>query len=165
MTEYEFHPLCLAFPAYQPDVYAARLAAYRDNPRLVRDAAVLLARDAGEWKIADGRHHYLICKELGYECGFDRFEGDPAELSALVLARNAHRRHADPSQIAAAIVAVNDWARGGDRGNQHTGGKASHDALPTQDETAKAWERVGRATIKRGPRGFIASSASRLLHA
>lgn len=140
MIEYKFHPLCLAFPDYTPQVYSLRRDDYKAHPERAGDTAVLIAQDPadGEWKIADGRHHYRICRELGYECDFQRFTGPPAELSDLVLSRNAHRRHVEPSQIAAAIVAVSDWVRGGDHGNQHTGGKTARAVLPTQAETAKA---------------------------
>jgi hypothetical protein len=102
VTEYGFHPVCLAFPAMPEGAYKRRLADYRAHPERAQDTAVLLAQDDdGQWKIADGRHHFLICRELGYECEFQKFTGTRAELVALVTARNINRRHQTESQIAA----------------------------------------------------------------
>lgn len=98
--EYAFHPVCVAWPEYDDATYQKRLAAYRDHPERADDTAVILAEDAQTWKIADGRHHYLICQELGYACRFEQFAGSLSELIALVTARNGNRRHLDPSQRA-----------------------------------------------------------------
>lgn len=118
MTDYAYHPLCLAFPEMTPDAYAKRLADYRKHPKRADDTAVLLAQDEGEWKILDGRHHYRICQELGYECRFEKVEGDRDELADIAEARGINRRHQTESQIGAAIVALNDFRHGGDHSNK-----------------------------------------------
>ena len=112
MTEYKFHPLCLAFPEMPPEAYERRRADYGKHPDRAGDTQVLLAEHEGEWKILDGRHHYLICKELGYPCQFLRVEGTPDELADIAEARGINRRHQTESQIAAAILALNEFRRG-----------------------------------------------------
>lgn len=139
MKEYQFHPLCTAFPAMSPELYARRREDYRQHPKRANESTVLLAKDGKEWKIADGRHHYLICQELGYECEFAEFTGTDDELAAVVLAHNLNRRQLEPAQIAAVVVKVNEWKHGGDRK-----GKSSTDQVApvqldhkTQAETAE----------------------------
>lgn len=147
MTEYEYHPVCLAFSEYTPDVYAKRLADYRRHPERAGDTAVLIAQDEadGQWKIADGRHHYRICRELGYDCDFQRFTGTPCELADLVESRNANRRHDTPTQIAASIVALNVFRHGGNRKGRDQAAPVPLD--PTQAEKAKA-SGVSERTIR-----------------
>lgn len=115
MIEYAFHPLCLAFPEMEPDAYARRLADYRKHPERADDTVVLIAPDeddGGELKILDGRHHYLICKELGYECAFEKVTGDRDELADIAEARGINRRHQSETQIAAALIVLNEFRRG-----------------------------------------------------
>jgi hypothetical protein len=161
---FQFHPVCLAFPEMGEEGYQRRLKDYRRHPERAGDTAVLLAQDEadGEWKIADGRHHYLLCRELGYEAKFQKFTGDPAELVDLVKARNINRRHQSESQIAAAIAALETWERGGDRGNQHTVGKTARAVLPTQEYTARA-AGISADTLQRA--GKVAEKAPELLSA
>lgn len=138
MTEYELHPVCLAFPEMGPEAYEHRLEDYRQHSERAADTPVLLARDEadGKWKIADGRHHYRICRELGYEFKIEEFSGTPAELVAIVKARNINRRHQTPSQIAAVIAALQNWEQGGDHRSEKN--KTARAVLKTQEETAKS---------------------------
>jgi hypothetical protein len=82
-------------------------------------AAVVLAADPadGEWKIADGRHHYRICKELGYVCKFERFAGSEAELYDFAEARGLNRRHLSETQRAAVEVRFTQFRGAGRPGN------------------------------------------------
>lgn len=55
-----------------------------------------------------------------------------------VISMNLRRRHLDQSQRAKAMANLCGLARGGDRGNQYTGGKPSGDALAlTQAQAAE----------------------------
>ena len=159
--DFEFHPLCLALPAIDKATMDRRRADYEKYPKRAGDTAVVLAQDEadGKWKIADGRHHYLICKELGYEVEFQRFRGTPQELADLVAARGLDRRHMTQSQRAAAVAVMYKWVHGGDRKTI----KASQDALiPTQEEMAGR-QKVGRSTIQRAAK--VAADAPELLPA
>ena len=102
MSTYKFHPFCTAFNEYTAEEYAERLADYRAHPERAEENVTLLALHQGEWKIADGRHHYLICTELGYEVRFEKYDGSLADLKALVESRNGLRRHDSPGARAAA---------------------------------------------------------------
>ena len=136
-NDYEFHPVCLAFPAYEPGVYDRRRDDYKAHPERAGDTAVVVAQDEadGEWKIADGRHHYLICRELGYEFDVQRFTGGRNELVDLVESRNANRRHQTQTQVAASILALNAFRHGGDR--RSPGYQAATLPLDTQAEVAE----------------------------
>jgi hypothetical protein len=163
--EYDFHPVCVAFSAYKPEVYAKRLEDYRRHPERAGDTAVLLAKDEadGAWKVADGRHHYLICQDIGYECEFQRFTGTPKQLGELVIARNYDRRHDDPSQLAASIVLVMEWVNGGNRkGDQSPPGDSDRKANKSQEATAKD-AGIGKNTLKRAAK--VKAKAPELLPA
>jgi hypothetical protein len=155
MTKYKYHTLCEAYPAYEPDVYARRRDYYQSHPELADLVEVLLADDDGEEKIADGRHHYRICNELGYPCKFRRFEGTREELADLVEFLNANRRHMTPSQLAASAVAVNQYRRGGDRRSE--GFKVSRDTLKQAAEK----KGISEETIKRANK--VANKAPEVL--
>ncbi len=143
MTDYEFHPLCLAFPAMTAGAYAKRLADYRKHPERADDTVVLLAadeEDAGKLKILDGRHHYRICKELGYECGFETVAGDRDELADIAESRGINRRHQSETQIAAALVALNAFRHGGDRKSE----AVKNQAAPVPLDPAKPKKSKGK---------------------
>lgn len=157
------HPVCVAFPAYSAEAYATRLADYKAHPERAKDTTVVLAVDAadGDWKVADGRHHLMICEELGYESEFTRFTGTPAELADFVLARNAHRRHETESQRAASIAAVMTWVKGSNQHARKQDGSREPSCKSQQQVADEAG--IGRETLKRAAK--VAREAPELLPA
>ncbi len=85
--------------------------------------------------------------------------------SGAVVFSITHRRPLNESQRAMVAAKIATMQKGGDRGNQHTGGKASIDALP-QSEVAEmlnvSRESVQRATtvVKSGDKKLIADVES-----
>ena len=101
-------------------------------------------------KILDGRNRYKACIELGIEpelCEVDESKPNFDPI-AYVLSHNLHRRHLTESQRSMVAGKLATLPRGGDRGNQHTGGKGSIDTLPTIDDAASLLS-VGRASVAR----------------
>ena len=90
-------------------------------------------------KIIDGRNRYsailrLQEQKVNIEPTFREWDGQ-GSLVAFVVSLNLHRRHLDVSQRAMVAATLANQKRGGDRGNQHTGGKAQICAMP-QEEAA-----------------------------
>ena len=84
--------------------------------------------------LLDGRNRALACEMAGVEPETTIFDGDPWLFS---LSRNRHRRHMTTDQIALVAAGLVSQSRGGNRGNQYTGGKPSNEGLPIA-EVAKA---------------------------
>jgi hypothetical protein len=106
-------------------------------------------------KILDGRNRYRACLALGIE---PRTEDLPPDTDALayVLDANLRRRHLPDVQRAFVAAQVMNMRRGGDRGNQHTGGKPPIGGLPGQPpasgaEAAKRFD-VPERTIEKAKR-------------
>jgi ParB-like nuclease domain len=90
-----------------------------------------------EGTILDGRHRYQAVVRLpGTDLKVEVFRGTEAEKAALVMSENIHRRHLTTDQRAAIAADLATLGRGGDRGNQYTGGKVSNDPLATSEEPA-----------------------------
>jgi hypothetical protein len=119
--KYELHPACAAWPEMKPeelreladDIVANGL---RESITLTPDGL-----------LNDGRNRALACEIAGVEPTTTIFHGDPWLYS---LSRNKHRRHMTTDQIALVAAELAKQSRGGDRGNQYTGGKPSNEGLP-----------------------------------
>ena len=140
---YELHPLCTLFPRLSE----AEAASLRDDIKAngLRQPIIL-----HKGMILDGGNRYRACVDAGVEPKFVEFDGE--NIVSFVLSANLHRRHLSPGQQAAIVASAQDWAKaqtkGGDRGNQHTGGKVSADTLATAEDRA-AQAGVSIATQKR----------------
>lgn len=115
------HPACAAWPEMSPS----------DLQALSDDIAVNGLRDpitlTSNGLLLDGRNRALACVMAGAELRTTVYdEGDPWLFS---LSRNKHRRHLTTDQIAMVAATMATASHGGDRGNQHTGGKSSNEPL------------------------------------
>ena len=77
-----------------------------------------------------------------------------------VISMNLRRRHLSESQRAQAMANLCGLARGGDRGNQYTGGKGSIEPLALTIDSAAEKASVGRETMKRAVTVSISISFS-----
>ena len=124
-----FHPVAAIFPMMSEPEFAGLVDDIRANGLQV---PVWLH---GDGRIIDGRNRYQACHQLGIEVSeaagtCQIYDGPDSELVAFVLSLNLHRRHLDSDQRAMVAAKIATLGRGGDRGNQHTGGKAEISALP-----------------------------------
>jgi hypothetical protein len=129
---WELHPACALWPEMPP----ADLQALSDN---IADHGLLepivLTPDG---LCLDGRNRGLACVMAGVEPRTEIYHGDPWAYS---LSRNKYRRHMTVDKIAMVAAAMVTATHGGDRGNQHTGGKRPDGPLPLS--VAKAAEDAG----------------------
>lgn len=99
-----------------------------------------------EGMILDGRHRHAAAIEAEVVPSFKLFEGKNA--FAFVV-KKILRQHLNDTQRAILAAKWAQMPRGGDRGNQHTGGKPAAAGLPTQSQAAAALnvseDAVGRA--------------------
>lgn len=99
--DFDFHDYCKPWPQLPPDEFKLLKESIQtfglNNPiTLVGDEVV-----NGEivYRILDGRHRYLVCKELNIMPRFREFEGPGSPLE-FAIAENLRRRQMTPSQRA-----------------------------------------------------------------
>lgn len=127
----ELHPLCTLFPRIEGAEFDALVADIKTNglrePIIVHDGMIL-----------DGGNRYRACIQAGVAPRTRQFDGK--SIVGFVLSANLHRRHLTPGQQAAIVASAQDWAKaqghGGNRGNQHTGGKVQDCTLATAEDRA-----------------------------
>ncbi len=137
---YRVHPLAELFPPMESGKYEALKADIAENGQL---------QEIMFWQgqLIDGRHRLRACIELGIDPYTAELD-DEADPYVFVIGHNLHRRHLTESQRSMVAGKLATLPRGGDRGNQHTGGKGSIDTLPTIDDAASLLS-VGRASVAR----------------
>jgi len=118
---YDIHPVAEMFPLIEGKAF--------DD--LVADIKANGLRDPIEYQgnaILDGRNRLRACKEAGVTPEYKEIPSnvDPVKH---IISRNIHRRHLTTAQRAAIAAELATMERGGDRGNQYTGGKRSNDLL------------------------------------
>lgn len=97
VPDYQFHPLCLIFPA--PDRLEVEAMA-EDLQKLGQLEPILLY----DGKIIDGRLRYLACRMLGITPWIEEWSGD--DPAGMVHSRNLIRRHYGTGQRALAAAAL-----------------------------------------------------------
>lgn len=159
MTTYDAHPSAGLFPMM-------------DRPGLIELSEDILKHGLlqpivlYEDRILDGRNRSAACEMNGVTPRYIRWEPDGTSPTEYVIAANLHRRHLTTAQRAAVAVAALPLLeaeakerRGGDRGNQYSGGKVASaskdaDASPRGRASAIAAAQVGvsRPTVERAKR-------------
>ncbi len=94
VTELELHPLAALTPPMNEPQYQAFRDEVRASPRGVITPVILIGG-----KLADGRHRWRACIDLGLECPAVEYDEGP-ESEALVFAANVTRKHLTSSQLA-----------------------------------------------------------------
>ena len=129
--KYELHPACVCWPPMSEAEIAELSADIARNGQLF--PAIL-----HEGQILDGRNRGLACDRAGIELRTEIYQGD--DPVGFVISANLHRRHLPKVELAFIGETLATLKRGGDRGNQYTGGKALSSALPlskTREQVAK----------------------------
>jgi ParB-like chromosome segregation protein Spo0J len=141
----KFHEYANLFPM-MPEMNLMRLAEDikekgQSDPVITLDGMIL-----------DGRNRFKACEINGITPRCEAYKGD--DPLGFVISHNLHRRHLTESQRAMVAAKWAGLKQGGDRGNQHTGGKspigglANPSATATRDEAA-ALLNVGTSSIDR----------------
>lgn len=111
MTEMRFHPVSGLFPEMSEAEFEALVADIAENglrePIHVVDETII-----------DGRHRYRACLASGIKPRFVTAD-ESADLIALVISLNLHRRHLTESQRAMVAARLATRHRGDFNGNQH----------------------------------------------
>lgn len=137
---YKIHPAANVFPMMGDDEYERLVKSIEAGglrvPIVVFNGMIL-----------DGRNRLRACVRLGIEPRVTHFEGsDPVDH---VVALNLTRRHLNESQRSMVAAKIANLQRGGDRGNQHTGGKVSSETLPVTQTDAATKLNVSRPSVLR----------------
>ena len=121
----DVHPLAQIFPPMSEEAFKALVDDIKENglrePIIIHDGQVL-----------DGRNRYRACSELGIEPITRAWDRRGTALS-FVISKNLHRRHLNESQRAMVAAKIESISNGGNRGNQHVGGRTPIGVLPRKD--------------------------------
>jgi hypothetical protein len=142
-AEYEIHPAATLFPMMDADSFQRLKADIKENGQ---EKCITFF----DGQLLDGRNRMKACEELGIEPSIEEIEdsGDGKfDPFRWVLSVNLHRRHLTESQRAMVAAKLATITRGGDRGNQHTGGKVQICTLPPSMEQAAEMLSVGRRSV------------------
>ena len=105
-----------------PETELAKLA------QNIREKGQLLPITSYEGQILDGRNRYKACEIAGVDPRIEDYTGD--DPLGLVASLNDHRRHDSENERAMVGARMANLRQGGERGNQHTGGKKPTGHLP-----------------------------------
>jgi hypothetical protein len=113
-----YHPLCETCRPLE----GAELAALADDIK-ANSLHYPIVTYGDPPKILDGKNRYRGCLKANVPGRWQRFIGTDEQARAFVRSRNLLRRHDNDFLMARSSLALVTTKRGGDRGNQHTGGK------------------------------------------
>ena len=99
-AELTFHPAASIFPLMQGEEYQQLL--YDIQEHGLREPILLC-----DGQILDGRNRFRVCREIGIEPAFRKWDGKGGSSPlSVVLSLNLHRRHLTSSQRAAIAVEI-----------------------------------------------------------
>ena len=99
-AELKFHPAASIFPLMQGEEYQQLL--YDIQEHGLREPILLC-----DGQILDGRNRFRVCREIGIEPAFRKWDGKGGSSPlSVVLSLNLHRRHLTSSQRAAIAVEI-----------------------------------------------------------
>ena len=137
------HPVAELFPLLSHDDLEALADDIETNGQ--RDP-ILMYVD----QIIDGRNRHAACVLKGIEPKTEQYTGNPADIPALIISKNLHRRHLTTDQRAA-IAAELTTMRLGD--NQHAGPEGPPNGGPSLPKVSAAAAaklmNVGERTVER----------------
>ena len=98
-AELQYHPAASVFPMMRGDEYQELL--YDIQEHGLREPILLC-----DGQILDGRNRFRVCREIGIEPAFRKWDGKAGSPLSVVLSLNLHRRHLTSSQRAAIAVEI-----------------------------------------------------------
>ncbi len=98
-AELQFHPAASVFPMMRGEEYQELL--YDIQEHGLREPILLC-----DGQILDGRNRFRVCREIGIEPAFRKWDGKGGSPLSVVLSLNLHRRHLTSSQRAAIAVEI-----------------------------------------------------------
>lgn len=126
MTTYQSHPIAEIWPLMEGADFDKLVADIKANGQRL---PILFYQG----KVLDGRNRARACEAAGIEPRYEQAAAtNDNEAIALVVSLNDNRRHLSSDQRAFAAARLANITQGGDRGNQHTGGKLANESLPTK---------------------------------
>ncbi len=131
MTNYPVHPACALWPRPSDEEVTALAESIKTeglhNPIWLFEGAIL-----------DGKTRDEACRIAGVEPRFETYAGD--DPIGFTIAQNKLRRHQEPGVLALIVAKLCKLPRGGNRGNQYTGGKPLAKGLPNKTMAELALE-------------------------
>ncbi len=98
-AELQYHPAASVFPMMRGEEYQELL--YDIQVHGLREPILLC-----DGQILDGRNRFRVCREIGIEPAFRKWDGKGGSPLSVVLSLNLHRRHLTSSQRAAIAVEI-----------------------------------------------------------
>jgi hypothetical protein len=123
---YPIHPACAAWPEMSDKELQELAADIKEHGQL--ESATITP----DGELLDGRNRQDACAINGTELATVVYDGDPVAYS---LSKNKYRRHMNKTALAFVCAEMAKLPRGGDRGNQYTGGKVVNTTLPPDIDT------------------------------
>ncbi|WUI02081.1 DNA methyltransferase [Spirillospora sp. NBC_00431] len=139
MNEIAFHPVADIFPMMSDREFSDLVADITEHG--LREPVWLHS----DGRIIDGRNRYRACLKSGVEPQFRIHEGSDADLVALVVSLNLHRRHLNESQRSMVAARIAKLPLGA---NQHGAAEGVSIDTPSLAEAAEMMN-VGRASAAR----------------
>ena len=152
-AELQYHPAASVFPMMRGEEYRQLLHDIQEHG--LREPILLC-----DGQILDGRNRFRVCREIGIEPAFRKWDGKGGSPLSVVLSLNLHRRHLSSSQRAAIAVEILPMLEQQAQGRQRMGGK---NKLPQKiGEPSHEGEAVEQAAKQLGTNRDYVSAAKKV---